>query len=367
MSICMQRVGNIAIRVEANSEIGLGHLRRCLTLAKQLFEDGFCIYIISLSSISHDLLQGFHHICIRNMYESLAKSNIFPNNFNKELLDAECTLTAIKNLSIDWVVLDSYNLGISWEQRVAESGYKILVIDDFRNRAHYADIVLSDIDIPFNKNLLKKSTNCHQLVGLKYALIDSYFITAKNGHKDCTLQDNRKKILISYGGSDPTGETIKVLESIRLLMENHPRLKQEVSVDVVVGCFNSNFKIIKEISKNLDEVKIHYAPDSLANLLKNADIFLTSGGNSMIEGLFMQKTCLITTTSKNQILSVMCLLKKNSIYYLGHYNEVKSHTICDFLLKSIKDDSSSKINHNLVCDHLGASRVSRMLKLIMSK
>ncbi|WJI24227.1 UDP-2,4-diacetamido-2,4,6-trideoxy-beta-L-altropyranose hydrolase [Thermosynechococcus sp. B0] len=363
----MRRLGNIAIRVEANSEIGLGHLRRCLTLAKQLFEDGFCVYIVSLSSISHDLLQGFHHICMRNIYRNLAKSNIFANNFNKELLDAECTLIAIRNLSIDWVVLDSYNLGIWWEQRVAESGYKILVIDDFRNREHYADIVLSDIDIPFDKNLLKKSTNCHQLVGLRYALIDSHFIAVKNSDQDCTVQDNRKKILISYGGSDPTGETIKVLKSIKLLMKSHPSFKQEVSTDVVVGCFNSQLKTIKKISKNLDEVKIHYAPESLASLLKNADIFLTSGGNSMIEGLFMQKKCLITTTAENQILSVMCLLKQNLINYLGHYNKVNSHIICDFLLKAIKNHSGFKINHNLVCDHLGASRVSHMLQLIMSK
>lgn len=363
----MQRIGNIAIRVDANSKIGLGHLRRCLTLAKQLSKDGFFIYILSLSPISHNLLQGFHHICIRKIYENLAKSSTFSDNPDKDLLDAESTLIAIKNLSIDWIVLDSYDLGIFWEQRVAESGYKILVIDDFRHRAHYADIILSDIDIPFDKNLLKKPNNCHQLIGLRYALIDSDFIAIKNRNHDYTMQEKRKKILVSYGGSDPTGETIKVLESIKLLIESFPSLKEEVSVDVVVGYFNSSLKTIEEIGNKLSIVNIHYAPESLASLIKNADIFLTSGGNSMIEGVFMQKKCLITTTNDNQILPVKCLLKKGAISYLGHYDKVNSHSICKFLLNFIRGNMRSETKQNPLCDHLGTVRVSHMLRSMLEK
>jgi len=43
LSHALPKLGNVAIRVDANPTIGMGHLRRCITLGRQLQNDGFTV------------------------------------------------------------------------------------------------------------------------------------------------------------------------------------------------------------------------------------------------------------------------------------------------------------------------------------
>jgi UDP-2,4-diacetamido-2,4,6-trideoxy-beta-L-altropyranose hydrolase len=359
----MQDRLGLAIRVDAEPEIGLGHLRRCLTLGKQLEKDGFTVYILTHGDIRSELLQGFVNIPL-----SKADSPISEAYQNHELKDAELTLRAIQDLSVKLVIVDSYRLGNIWEETVAMKGYKILAIDDFRDRRHQADILLSDIDIPFQKELLSSKPNAYQLVGLKYALIDSEFIATKLQKNYCQSANQKKEILISYGGSDLTGETVKAILAIKMLVEKSSFWKNRISVKVVVGPFNSRLEIIKHIVAGLSFIEILNAPNTLANLFSSANILLIGGGNSMIEGVFMQKVCLVTATSPNQVLGVKYLHQQSAILYLGHQTEVNSEHICNTLLNTLNnyDEIVSQIRQLSLCDHLGASRVSHVIKSVLS-
>jgi spore coat polysaccharide biosynthesis predicted glycosyltransferase SpsG len=119
-------------------------------------------------------------------------------------------------------------------------------------------------------------------------------------------------------------------------------------------------------ARELDNVKVHLAPSSLAYFLRRTDIFLTAGGNSMVEALTMRKPCVVTVTSENQSLMVNQLVEKSEIIALGHHVQVSSELIANALIDICTkyEQIANRFISQSIFDHLGASRVSIMMQSI---
>jgi len=359
-----RKLGNVAIRVDANPDIGMGHLRRCLTLAKQLHSDGFVVQLISRSFCDKNIEKLVKDFNVAFLNQPKITYNCSDPQ-SQELWDAETTLSIIGHYPsyVSWVIVDSYQLSELWEKTIAQAGHKVLVIDDFRNRYHHADILLSDTNNSFSKEMNGNKYGFHELIGSKFALVDSEYAFIKEPPISLVKP---KRILISYGGSDPTDETTKALEAIYSL-RNHQRYQEYLGmVDVVVGQVNTKSDMVIRSAGKIDNVKVHLAPSSLANFLRKADIFLTAGGNSMVEALTMRKPCLVTVTSDNQALMVNQLVEKSAIIVLGHHVQVSSELIANALIE-ICTEYKQIVNRFIsqsIFDYLGASRVSIMMQSI---
>jgi UDP-2,4-diacetamido-2,4,6-trideoxy-beta-L-altropyranose hydrolase len=360
----LTKLGNVAIRVDANSDIGMGHLRRCLTLAKQLHSDGFVVQLICRSFCDKNvekLVKDFN-VAFLNQPEIIYN---YSDSQSQELWDAETTLSIIGHYPsyISWVIVDSYQLSELWEKTISQAGHKILAIDDFRNRRHHADLLLSDTSISFSKEMNGNKNDFYELVGSKYTLVDSEYAFIQEPSISLVKP---KRILISYGGSDPTDETTKALEAIYFL-RNHKRYQECFGiVDVVIGQVNPKADMVIHAARELDNVKVHLAPSSLAYFLRRTDIFLTAGGNSMVEALTMRKPCVVTVTSENQSLMVNQLVEKSEIIALGHHVQVSSELIANALIDICTkyEQIANRFISQSIFDHLGASRVSIMMQSI---
>lgn len=358
----MKSQGNIAVRVDANSEIGLGHLRRCLTLAKQLLVDRFSVRIVGRRRFSKkiEMLLGDIPVSWLEDTESCDQS-LTPD----EVWDAEATLAVIGRYPAgwSWVIVDHYGLGAQWERIVREAGHRILAIDDFRDRRHFADILVSDTDAPFDPALNGCPGRTHELVGAKFALVSPEFAFAEESSSSVA---SKKRLLISYGGSDPTNETIKVLEAVYLLRHDEKWRERIGRVDVVVGQANTRRDDVVRSAQRIEDVIIHIAPDSLAPLMRQADLLLTAGGNSMVEGLTMGKPCLITLTSENQALMVAQLLELEVILTLGNHALVGAADVATGVTQilSVYEQIASNIRDRHIFDHFGARRISAAIQSV---
>lgn len=317
----------VVIRVDANPQIGLGHLKRCSVLAGQLRMDGFDVQIVSRERVSD------------------------------EAEDAARTLSVIgqhpKDLS--WVIVDHYGLGERWESIVRAAGHKILAIDDFRNRSHCADILVSDSDAPFDPAL----NRCvgKTLIGPKFALIGPEFTFSKNRGSE-----GKKQILISYGGSDPTGETTKALQALQILGQSDNDWL--AGIHVVIGPANTQKNDLVRLAAPIAAVTVHDAPESLAPLLGQAHLVLTAGGNTLVEALAMGKPCIVTSTHDNQALMVGQLRERDLIVSLGDHRAVSPVDIARAVtaLVSRYDDWARRVESRPLFDHLGASRISKAIQ-----
>jgi UDP-2,4-diacetamido-2,4,6-trideoxy-beta-L-altropyranose hydrolase len=360
----LPKLGNVAIRVDASPDIGMGHLRRCLTLGKQLYADGFVVQLICRACYDKNVEKLVKDFNV-TFFDQPEISYNHSDPQSQELWDAEATLSIIGRYPscVSWVIVDSYQLSELWERTIAHAGHKILAIDDFRNRPHYADLLLSDTSNSFSKEMNGNKHDFYELVGSKYTLVDSEYAFIKESPISLLKP---KRILISYGGSDPTDETSKALEAVYFL-RNHKKYQEYLGiVDVVVGQVNTRPDMVIRSAGEIDNVEVHLAPSSLANFLRKADIFLTAGGNSMVEALTMRKPCLVTVTSDNQALMVNQLVEKSAIISLGDHVQVSSDLIANALIEICTkyEQIATRFISQSIFDHLGASRVSSMMQSI---
>jgi UDP-2,4-diacetamido-2,4,6-trideoxy-beta-L-altropyranose hydrolase len=342
-------------RVDASAGIGIGHLLRCLALASELRKMNCVSHFICRERFGHELeLQVMPHILhwLADFEERLG------NTSDEELHDADATLAIICDLPSagDWVVLDSYRLAYHWEKRVRDAGHRLAVIEDDRRRRHCADLLVSDTETPFDRSHNELAGFARMLAGPKYAIVDSVYAYSE---KASAAAARRKRILISYGGSDPTDETSKAVAAVRALKADIMSANRIGAVDVVIGPINPRAAAVICAAQGIPDVVTHQVVPSLAPLMRQADLILTAGGTSMIEALALRRPCIVTVTGENQTMMIAALEARGVIRSLGWHATVSPRhvqdTVADLLdcFQPFADNVISKP----VFDHLGAGRI----------
>ncbi|HDL08410.1 MAG TPA: UDP-2,4-diacetamido-2,4,6-trideoxy-beta-L-altropyranose hydrolase [Desulfobacteraceae bacterium] len=234
----------LIIRADASVQIGTGHVMRCLTLADELRERGADIIFVCREFDGNlcGYIEEKHYIVHRLPVSNEQEHNIEGNLKHAVWLGADWQTDArqveeiIKGVDTppDWLVVDHYAIDERWEGHLRPYCKKIMAIDDLADRPHDCDLLL---DQNFYENLESRYDGlvpawCKKLLGPKYALLRPEFREAR---KNLRKRDGHvKRIMIFFGGSDPSNETAKALEAVRML--NRP----DIAVDVVVGAFNQN-------------------------------------------------------------------------------------------------------------------------------
>ncbi|HHY74149.1 MAG TPA: UDP-2,4-diacetamido-2,4,6-trideoxy-beta-L-altropyranose hydrolase [Bacillus bacterium] len=321
---------HILIRSDASTKIGSGHIMRCLTLADMLRTEGATVYFICRE------LEG--HLCDfvkAKGYECLRSTNSKQTFEQKK--DAEETLRLIEwnGLKVDLIIVDHYQINEQWEQIVRESIPKIMVIDDLANRKHDCDVLL-------DQNYFKDFENryddlvparCKKLLGLQYLLLRPEFYEENTVvvKKNKSIQD----VLVFYGGSDPTNETMKVLDALEYIDLS------ELTIHVVVGCSNANRKIIE---KRCQDRGIHFYVqiDYLAQLMKKADLALGAGGVTMWERMTLGLPSIVTVVAENQMASTEAAAEFGAVWNLGWHENVKVSDLVDIINSTIENPEDLK-------------------------
>ena len=177
----------IYIRADGNSEIGLGHVIRCLALAEMLKEEFCCIFATRF--LTDYITMEAHKVC-----DDIIKLPESDDHFDAFL----------SHLSGDEiVVLDNYFFTTDYQRAVKSKGCKLVCIDDMHDKHFVADVVIN------HAGGVKKedySTEPYTLsyLGPEYAIIRQEFLERKN-NKDSS------SILICFGGVDIHNATLEVL------------------------------------------------------------------------------------------------------------------------------------------------------------
>ena len=85
------------------------------------------------------------------------------------------------------------------------------------------------------------------------------------------------RILLFFGGSDPSNETAKAIDAIKIL--NRP----EISVDVIVGGANPSREQLQQKCLSMPNTRFHAQVENMAELINDADLAIGAGGTSTWE------------------------------------------------------------------------------------
>lgn len=327
----------ISIRVDSSLEMGSGHLMRCLTLADALRENG-----AEVSFVCRELPGNFSAYLEEKGFEvqRLPYDKSLSGDIEKSLkhsawLGADWETDALQTVEIltgeqaDWLIVDHYAIDYRWEVKLRLYTKKIMVIDDIADRQHDCDLLLDqnlyeDMESRYDGLV---SEDCQKMLGPKYALLRREFVEAR---KNLKMRDGTvKRILIFFGGSDPTNETEKALEAVHMI--NRP----DIAVDVVVGSANPHKEKIEGLCSKLQNAHFHCQVDNMAELMVKADLAIGAGGSTTWERCFLGLPAITLTIAENQVETTSAVEATGAAWNLGENSEVDPESILMALKKAI--------------------------------
>ena len=164
----------------SNRELGLGHVFRCINLAKSLKGNRIKFLIEDYGSVKKILNNnGFSDI-------SVVKSGITLKD------DISSTLKIIKKERIHMLIVDKYKTNMRYTSEIKKK-LPVTYISDLNVTKNPCNLLVNGF-IGFENNIINKS-NQRLLLGPKFQIIDSRFLQPKK-------MKTKFDVLATFGGSD---------------------------------------------------------------------------------------------------------------------------------------------------------------------
>lgn len=348
----------ILFRADASKEQGGGHVMRSLVIANEFAKRGHdCVFLAS---------QGSFDLVPYAAENKLTKIELD----SKEWQNSQ----AVKNklpggFSPDLAFVDSYLLQADYQKDLSGFCRKIAVIDDMPTRKHSADILIDPTFMRSPQEYKEVLTgNTSVLTGVRYAPLREEFSRhrpkslARRG-KSKSQARQVKQIVVSFGLSDPDNITCQALKALQ-------KVQKEFDTKVVLGKNSEHEKEVQDLSRSLKKpAELLIAHENMAELLLESDLAIGGGGSSSWERCCMGVPAFQVILAKNQEDVTNNLASVGAVLSLGHFEKLSPDTVAHEVDKHLSDDLllvTMSQSAALLCDGLGASRITEQIETLLS-
>ena len=234
---------SILIHANTGENVGLGHLVRCLTLANELYSRGIDVEFL-----------------LKNDDDAVAfarKEGIEPTTTDPERLH-EDILTA----SVDVVIIDSYDFTTGKFKKIAKKK-RLIVIDELGDRYIPAEIIINNniyadnISYPAAETILR---------GPKYCMLREPF----RNLSEPPIRHRPESVLVTVGGSDLADSFVDILNVAG-------SVSNEIAINAIIGPY------FNPPEDTPDNVIFHREPSAIHELMWDADMAVSGGGQTLYE------------------------------------------------------------------------------------
>lgn len=354
----------VIFRVDASTQMGIGHLMRCLTLAEVLRERGAQTQFICREHTGHliPLLRqkGFP---VTVLPAPAAGNTMLDEEYAAWLgvtqaEDAGQTIEALYGEAPDWLVVDHYGIDSEWEKPLRPHVGKLMVIDDIANRPHKCDLL---VDQNYSAEGERRYAGlvpaaCKRLIGPRYALLKPEYADYRKTLRPYDREVRR--VLLFFGGTDPANMTGLALAALSI-----PALRH-LKVDLVIGANNPHAETLQQQGTERGETTIYRSRPSLSDLMAQADLAIGAGGGTTWERLCFGLPTILVTIAENQRPAAEALAAAQLIHYVGHFSDVSVGDLSKAVIASVSNPgrlAEMSLQNQLLVDGLGASRIREVL------
>lgn len=294
----------IVFRADASSTIGGGHVYRCLTLAHAIKQQDASQTIVFVCHLGQghmgDVIQaqGFELIDIEQPLSSSEMRQVLLQQQNSH--------------TIDWLIIDHYQINIHYQKQLHPLVRNLMVIDDLANRGHHCDL-LFDQSLnrhPSDYQPWLTNSNCGVICGSQFALLRDEFSALK---PQAILKRKSFKqinnVLIAISATDPDNISGQIISQLINLPVNSASKNWHYTL--VLTSKAQHLAAIKEQVK-LSTLNITLALDvtNMAELMLNHDIAIAAAGGAMLERCAMGLPSIIIGVVDNQTHIINALAKQ---------------------------------------------------------
>lgn len=344
-------MSTLFIRADANSEMGTGHVMRCIALGQAWQDVGGQVYFITACTNTF-LLDRLLHEGFEVVQLEVA---------NPDARDAVDTLDEMQSRCGDEVprlVVDGYHFDAAYQRAMMDAGICLACIDDYNHLDSYHCHLLLNQNINSDDLDYVINPEADMLLGPRYALLRREFRSGfmprpKNGV-------GATKILVTLGGGDPDNATAKVINALAFLK------RTDLHVSILVGAANPNRADLEAAAEACCfRVDLLDAVKDMRDLYYWADVAVSAGGSTCWELCLAGLPFLVVIIADNQRRIAEGLAGAGAAVNLGWHEDLLKETVAMEIGRLLDNDELrchlSTTERKLV-DGQGALRVAEALK-----
>lgn len=308
--------------VHGNTQIGMGHVMRSLSLAEKFRERGHQVIFFSKYKSGSFVMKGrsFEVIeCIDS--EESADIEKFSYGATEELITDERVLAANISGKFDVILVDSYNVTQDFFVWLKKYSKCLVYIDDLNAFSYPVDILINGTAAAFDMRY-EETQSARLLLGISYNLIRKEFQNLSCRKVNAEI----KNVLITTGNSDPCDMIGKILEILR-----EKNIYQDFIFHIIVGSGFRQEKWGKLDILTSSSVILHRSPSSMSEIMLKCDLAITAGGSTIYELAACGVPIIAFAYAENQIPQVMAMEREGLLQYIGMFNSIKWETLIEHI------------------------------------
>lgn len=274
---------HIAIISNGSSQIGMGHIMRCISLAKEFVNLGVSVVFISKfkEGIEKIKAEGFEVL-----------ENLNPCKYHL-------------------ILADTYDVDHNYFYELKKFASKIAYIDDINRFVYPVDILINGNITGEYMHYERYSENELLLLGTKYNLIRSEF---KN-IPERQINQQVKSIMITTGGADEYNLCPKLA---RALLEDPELCK--VEINIIVGGAFTNQEELRNLGRTHTNIQLHENVSRISEIMLASDMAISASGSTLYELCACGTPTLAFILADNQEFIAQKMSEMGYIEPLGWYH-----------------------------------------------
>ena len=289
-------------------EIGLGHIYRSLIIANDILNHKLVFLTDKKSKAGFDIIKSM--------------------NYDVRTQQEDNILTDITKINPDIVINDILDTDEKYMKGLRCISDKIINFEDCGKGSKYADIIVNAL-YPEEKQKKENYFSGHNY----FIARDEFILSDKK-----KINNDVKKVLITFGGTDPNNFTLKTLNVIYNYC-----IKQEIEIDVIAGKGYTDYSTLQEFKKInlLKDVK------NISSYMEEADIVFSSAGRTVYEIAIIGTPAIIMCQNKRETTHLFAH-QENGFINLGEGTNVAENELKQVFVNLINNFEQRKKMNNLM-------------------
>jgi spore coat polysaccharide biosynthesis predicted glycosyltransferase SpsG/CMP-N-acetylneuraminic acid synthetase len=305
------RTPRILFRADGSASIGMGHVYRSLAIADALRQS-------SRADVAF-LMSAEHGDGIRTVARAGYPVRVVAEGHVAAYIDH------IRDYAPEILINDLKRIDDSYLRELAHLGATTVnlvdTLDDLEITEHYAQVIVSVM----NED---RETPEGFYGGPAYAILRSHF----RGQGAKEIREQPRQVLLSFGGSDPQGLTLKAARAldglpapVELVAVAGPAFAHRADFEALAGTLGRRVPLI------------HQAEGHIADLMFDADVVVGSGGMSVYEIAALGTPGIVLAQNAKEDRRMREFSRHGTLEYLGLGTEVDEARLREAVVSLLQD------------------------------
>ncbi len=326
----------VAFVTHGGPAIGLGHVTRCVALARAFAAEGAEVrFLVSPDERVVDLLRHASMIAVEIPWEA----------------DPRQAFEALAALGPDIVVVDSYAASTEFLAALRSVSGQVVAVDDRADRPFPVHVVVNG-GAGAERLSYRGAPDTVFLLGPRYALVDPSYGTVPAR----PVKDSVRRVVVTLGGAPDSA-------ALRAAVAAADASLDDVTIDVALGPFagaDSELEAVRLRARN--RLVVHRGLADLRELMLSADLAIASAGMTLYELAATATPTVMVAMAENQAPNVDAFERAGAALSGGSASQPDLGALGSAVRRLVGDSSlraSLAGRARDLVDGQGASRVAR--------